>query len=248
MSHTATQLFAEYRGITVKSGAERCFFCGANCDNSLLSADCVAESFMERDLVRAPHSDFVCDGCAESMRSDIPFVEMLDGERKLPKAGSSRLIQVRWFSWIIANGKSLAATPAHRDLIAETCLNPPKPPFAICVADGNKHLLYRTPVNHNQENIAVMCEGELIYFTPQQLRERLFLMMRVISICGKGGDSITRLLDPQQNMSVAMQLNAWDDSLFSDWLAVRDEPLTSLAIWLCPGKDDCLERLASKSY
>lgn len=242
---TASALFGASRGRPVPPGPHVCYFCGVSCDAALSVDDHVSESFMDWDSVRAPGSRHVCAGCAESMRSDIESVEMIDGEIKRPKDGSTRLIQIRWFSWLLYEGRAYAATPAHRDRIASLCLSPPATPFAICIADGNKHQLFRTPLNHSRKRVVVNCEGTIVVYSPDDLRDRLTLAMRVVGVCGKGGDSLDRLMDPRQNMSVALQLNNADVSLFPSWLAVRDEPLTTLAVWLCPGKEDCLDRLAS---
>jgi len=245
---TAPQLFARALGAELRDGGFLCFYCGAACDDSFSTRDYVADSFTERNSVAAPGSRFVCGGCVQAMRSDLDTVRMIDGSTQRPKEGATRLLQVRFFSWVIAEGVALAATPAHRDLIHAACVSPPAPPFAICIADGNKHQLFRTPVNYSAGRVAVNCEGTRVDFHPEELIERLHLTMRIIGACGKGGDSLDRLTDPLQDMSVVLQLaRVYSDAadLFENWRTVRYDNLTRLAIWLCPGKDDCNARLAS---
>lgn len=247
---TAPQLFAAARGVSVDRDSASCFYCGGRCGESLSVADYVADSFTERDAVACPGSPFVCGGCVEALRSDLESIPLISGETQTPKEGSTRGLQVRWFSWVISPAGAFAATPAHRDLVAAACLNPPEPPFAICLADGNKHQLFRTPVNHSRETVAMNCEGTRVIYGPDELRDRLNLTMRMVAACGKGTDSVKRLMNPAAEISVALQMGStYDadtiDSLLGRWRAVRNEPLTELAIWLCPGKEQAIERTAS---
>lgn len=246
---TTTQLFAASRGVPLNQGDHRCFYCGGSCDDSLPTVRYVGKAFTERNQVGSPGSPCVCSGCVESIRSDVASVPMIDGTEKLGKDGKAK-IQIRWFSWVITTGKSLAATPAHRDLLKAICLDPPEPPFAICIADGNKHQLYQTPLNHSRDRIAVNCEGQIAHFSAEELRDRMRLTMKIVAAMGKGSDAVSRLYDPQKEMSVVLQIagtypNA--DELFQAWQAVRCQALTHLAFWLTPGGEDCRNELASET-
>lgn len=244
---TAPQLLADALGLSRKTGAQRCFYCGGACDESFTAAEYVADSFTARDDVAAPASAFVCWGCVEALRSDVTSVPLIDGTTQVPKEGGTRLIQMRWFSWIITSEKAVAATPGHRELLKQVCLNPPAPPFAICIADGNKHQLYKTPVNLATGRISLNCEGVRVNYHPDDLRERMHLTLRLVAAGGKGINSLERFYDPRQDCSVVLQLSRqYTDAaaIYEQWRAVRLEPLTDLAIFLTPGKDDardCLE-------
>lgn len=243
---TAPVLFAQARGEPYQPGGERCFFCGASCGQEYLASQFVADSFTERNAVACPASQYVCGGCVACLRSDLDSVPLIDGTTQRPKEGKRPTLQVRWFSWVITEKQAQAATAAHRDLLLGVCLSPPAPPYAICIADGNRHQLYRTPVNLSRERIALNCEGTRVDYHPDELRDRLHLTMRLVAVCGKGGDSLTRLRDPLQDMGVVLQLaRTYQDAadLYEQWRLVRSQPLTDLALWLTPGKDDCNDRL-----
>lgn len=234
---TAPDLLAAARGRLIR-GPYRCFFCGTSCGDDFPAAQYVADSFTERGSVAFPGSPFVCAGCVESMRSDLPDAKLVTGDIQRPKADSKRAgLQFRWFSWLITPQEALAATPAHRDKLLTICLSPPAPPFALCIADGNKHQLYRTPVNHVAGRVAVNCEGTRVDYHPDELRDRLDLTIRIVAEVGKGASSIARLMDPAAEMGLALQMS--DAALLDEWRRVRNEPLSALALWLTPGKDDC---------
>ncbi len=253
---SAPTLLALARGVDPACGPYACFYCGAPCNGALSAADYVASSFTERNAVACPASPYVCAGCREALRSDLASVPLLDGTtfrskeggKRRPKEGASGTIQMRWFSWVLTQSAARAATPAHRDLLGAVCLSPPEPPFAICIADGNKHQLFRTPVNRQRERIAVNCEGTRVAYHPAELQNRLHLVARLVAVCGKGGSSLDRLMDSGQDMGVVLQLAreyADADQLYHHWRDVRNDPLTGLAVWLTPGKDDCRARCAA---
>lgn len=248
-SITAPLLLAKSSGIDLQCGRYGCFYCGGSCDGTYSARQYVADSFTERNAVVSPGSECVCRGCVEAMRSDLGSVPLIDGGihrskeggKRKPKEGAAGTIQVRWFSWLLTETEALAATPSHRTLLLAACLAPPSPPFAICIADGNKHQLFRTPVNHSRERIAVNCEGARVHYHPDELRERLHVTTRLIATVGKGAESIGRLMDPNSDMGVAVQLSIGDPEalpLFEQWREVRNEPLSALSIWLSPGKDE----------
>jgi hypothetical protein len=256
---TAPELFALASGVPLNYGEHRCFYCGCPTDESFPARRYVADSFTERDAVACPGSKYVCGGCVQCLRSDLGSVPLIDGAtyrskadgKRKPREGAEGVIQMRWFSWVLTREKALGATPAHRELLNGICLAPPEPPFAICIADGNKHQLFRTPVCHSLERVSLNCEGTRVECHPEDLRDRLQLVMRLVAVVGKGADSLKRLMDPMSEMNVVLQLaNHYDDAgeLFQAWRAVRCEPTTNLAIWLAPGKQEaseCITRTAA---
>lgn len=242
---TAPELLASSLG-KLSRGAERCFFCGASCGQEFTTAEFVADSFTDRNSVASPASPFVCSGCVASMRNDLAEVALVNRSVQRPKADSSREgLQFRWFSWVVTATHSRAATPAHRELLREICLAPPNPPFAICIADGNKHQLYRTPVNHSVGRVMLNCEGSIVRYSPEELADRLELTTRLIAVVGKGVSSLARIYDPSCDMGVVIQLDrdGQDAAIYESWTRVRMQSLSELAIWLSPGKDDARERL-----
>ena len=251
---TTPTLFARARGEPYTPGDHCCFYCGGACDSQHAARRYVADSFTERGSVACPGSPYVCGGCVACLRSDLGSVPLIDGTthaskaggKRKPRDGSAGTIQVRWFSWVVTGSTAVAATPAHREFLARVCLDPPETPYAICLADGNKHQLYKTPVNHSRERIAVNCEGVRVDYSPDELRERIDLCLRLIAVVGKGSKSLARLADQTCDMGVVLQLaNHYSDAdaLYAEWRRVRNQPLSDLAIFISPGKEDALERL-----
>lgn len=222
---TAPVLFAIARGEPYSPGSNRCFYCGAPCGETHRSSDLVKDSFTARDTVCG--GDWVCGGCVASM-NELASVVLANGERR-------ELQRVRCYTWVISESKAVAATKSHREWLLQTCINPPQPPYVICLSDsGQKHLLYRAAVNHSREEITVTLEGERITYQPCQLTKRVKLCKQVAAALGK--PALFGSLSINQQMSLATYFDA---GTLSAWLSVRSEPLTRLAAWFTPAKKEC---------
>lgn len=224
---TAPQLFAGVH----ESGTETCFFCGGSCEPVNTAKEFVKPSFTERDRVACGSSDWVCCGCVCAM-DEKATVTLIDGETRENQ-------KTRNYSWVLTDGKRLAATKSHREQLLALCLSPPTTPYAICLADGQKQQLWRTPVNHSRDVVSVNLEGTIVTYSPSQLIERLERVKRIIGATGKMAVSSgepSRMLWPR--MSGAMSANELQD-LCTWWDRVRLEPLTRLAVWLAPGRSEC---------
>lgn len=224
---TATQLFAASRGVTLRDGANHCYYCGGSCGKDVPAADVVKSSFTSRDTVCG--GEWVCDGCVEAM-DERGEASLPDGQRRTDQ-------KIRCYSWVVAGGVTIAATKAHRDWLYRQCVEPPTAPFVICISDsGQKHLLYRAVVSHSREVVCLTLEGDRVSFRPADLQERYGLCCRLIAATGKPA------IDSGVSPSVAMRIiQHWgDESLVSKWLAVRQEPLSRLALWLAPNKEVCV--------
>lgn len=174
--HTASELLALALGRRPEPGTQRCFLCAAPCSETHSVIDCIKESFTGRSEVACPGSPSLCIGCTLSLREDV----------KMP--GRDKPQRMRTYSWVITSRKAKAYSKADRKLMRQACLSPPAPPFAICLAEsGQKHLLYRTPVNHARETISLSLETEIVTCAPSDLRSRLILVGRLIAATGKPG-------------------------------------------------------------
>lgn len=224
---TATQLFA---GVA-PSGDEACFFCGGQCGVEYTAKEFVKDSFTERDQVFCGGSEFVCGGCVAAM-DEKADITLMDGERRSGQ-------KTRNYSWVFTEKIRLAATKAHREQIADACLNPPEPPFAICIADGQKHQLWRTPVSSSQSVVSLNLEGVQVVYSPDDLRERLVSVKQIIACAGK---TAVTSAEPSRRLwqRLAMRLPPQRvHELCAWWDRVRLDPLTRLTVWIAPGKDEC---------
>lgn len=220
---TAPQLFARYE----PQGDETCFYCGGQCDQTHAAKDVVKSSFTGLDTVTL--SSWVCVGCVDAMQEGIDL-QLIDGTRKSNQ-------KTRGYSWIITATDRKACTKAHRVELLDACINPPSTPFVVCISDsGQKHLLYRAVVNHCRETITVTVEGEAITYQPQELIERLELCKQIAAATGK--PAMKELMSTQTQMRIIEHYES--DHVLAAWLDCFLEPLTRLAVWLCPAKEECL--------
>ena len=226
-------LFAAARGYAYHDGDFRCFFCGSRCGRDWLSADYVKDSFTSRDTVCG--GEYVCGGCLAALDEratiTLPTGEVRSGQK------------TRCCSWIVTGGKAVAATKAHREWLLSVCLNPPEPPTIICLSDsGQRHLLYRSVVNHSQDRVTATLEAERVSFVPAALLVRLKLCKRVAAAIGQ--PSLGEALSPSAQIRLIEYHD--DETVLAEWLAVREQPLTRLAAWFCPPKKECaLEHAAA---
>lgn len=222
MSLTVPQLF---RGV-LESGAHRCFFCGGCCGEDVPSSEFVKDSFTGLDTVT--FSPFVCFGCVDSQREQadirLPNMECRVGQK------------VRGYSWVITETSRIAATKAHREFLFETILNPPEPPFAIVITDsGQKHLIYRSVVNWDQNHFVVGLETEHIQVDRSKVVERMELVRSVCAVVGK--PALTERMSAHAGM---MLFETLGQEVMDRWFAVKSDPLTRLVVWLCAKKDECV--------
>lgn len=221
-----SQLFGAACGVDVRTGSQRCFFCLAPCDESHSSKNHVKKSFTSRDTVGG--GDYVCDGCVAAM-NEKATITMASGEVREKQ-------KVRCYSWVIADGRAVAATKSHRDWLLRRLLDPPQPPFAIVISDsGQKHLLYRGRVSHSRDPVTVTLEGDPITYSPADLQERLELCKRLAAVLGKPSLSES----PKPSSLAKLIEHHGDETLPDRWLSVREQPLTKLAIWFTPAKKEC---------
>lgn len=225
---TAPQLFAAARGTLNPVGTHRCFYCGGVADESMPAAEHVKPSFTARDTVCG--GEWVCTGCVESQNEQADVV-LANGTRRTGQ-------RVRLYSWVLSQAGAVAATKANRDFLLDSLLSPPEPPWCISLSDsGQKHLLYRAVVNHTASPpFVVTLEGEPIEYRPEPLTERLTLCRQVAAVC-----SVPGLREELQPMALMRLIEHFaDDTLPARWQEVCQEPLTRLAIWFTPSREECL--------
>lgn len=206
-------------------GAERCVYCGAAA--SVLYA--LPDSFTTRDTLRCPGSKFICRGCRLATEEVGIAVYPTNERYHFTKAFR------RMCSWVVTENSAYAATKGHIEYLRSACLHPPAPPYMISLAvSGQKHVLYRSVVNHDNINIVVTLEGEPIQYRPHELKDRLALCGRLVSATGK--PALAETPKPSFWIRVCERF-ALGESWCSEWEQVRNEPLTRLAAFLCPAKE-----------
>ncbi|HZT79614.1 MAG TPA: hypothetical protein VFA26_05315 [Gemmataceae bacterium] len=231
MITTAPQLFRAALGLPLDDGPHRCLFCGAACGSWHPAADHLRASFTGLGDVAAPASAHVCGGCVLCLRESCA-VDLIDGTRGRPVAKGA----MRAFSWVLTARAALAASKAHLPLLRAACLDSPEPPFALVLSDsGKKHLLYRGVVCHDRQFVTLTLEGERLDYRPAELSARLDLAARLAAAAGKSA-----LAGPPGLRLAAAVCERFADGeeLFEQWETVYADPLSRLAVWLAPGRDE----------
>jgi len=227
---TLPELFAHARGIGCV-GPHRCFYCGASCAEKYSSDDFVKETFNGYLDVSYPYGKYVCEGCVLCL-ADAATIRQICGKESFVKKNAMRL-----FSWIVTGTEVWAATKAHLSQLRSLCLGPPQPPFAFSLSEqGQKHLLYRGVVNHGREPYTLTLEGDRVLVYRTELESRLLLFRRVAAACGKPS-----LLEPDTTWAATMILERYADGeeILETWQRVRQQPLSRLAAFLTPSREEC---------
>lgn len=203
--------------IATCSGNYTCFYCGNPAEGKLI----LSSSYVEWWTVAQPESRHICLGCEW----------MINEKREIH--GKDKLQKTRNYSWLIQSGKQTPMTKANKAELTALLLSPPEPPWALALAEsGQKHLLFRTPVNtDNAPPHAVQLETDTIVYTPDSLRERMTLARQVVAAVGHKGAA---------EISAGMAIAAGYE-LTEQWEQVIGEPLTKLAMFLTPGQKECKE-------
>lgn len=215
---TTPQLFASAKNIACPAGEFRCFYCAAPCRDGLSVDRYRSSTFTGWSDVAVPASFYVCAGCAACTSEP------------------DRANRPRQWCWIISrqSARWCGRTDA---VLADACLHPPEPPFAIVIAiSGQKHLIYRAPVNFSRDTVTVQMELDRVTFSPTQLRERMNLVGRVVAAAGKPAAQVPPAI------SLAIRIGQyWTDSelVIGAWTRLWSEPLSRLAAFLTPKMEDC---------
>lgn len=151
-------------------------------------------------------------------------------------AGELRQNQkARNYSWVVTAESRLAATKAHLPQLRHICLEPPFP-CAVCIRDGlgKTHELHRTPIV-SRWPMRVNFDGLIAAYDRDQLANHLDLCRRLVRVFGKGGDVAKMVFTSHDAHVWGWRLG---DDLLREWMAVRLQPLTRLAWFLCEGKKE----------
>lgn len=141
---------------------ERCWLCGGPTGGKgQTTKKAIKDTFTDIDKARAPASKSVCPGCAFC----LSFREL------------------RNYSILATEQELRHPTRAEsRDIL----LNPPKPPFVICIAvSGQKHLTFKAEVAYSRNFYPVQMEDTRIIVDVTRLSELLDLVERLYTVFSK---------------------------------------------------------------
>lgn len=222
---TGPELFALAHGRRCE-GPLRCFYCGAACDGSHPRR--LGEGFHDWPTVAFPRSTAICEGC----------VLALNEARIMP--GREKPQKTRTFSWLVTAAAATAYTKADVAVMRSLCLSPPPAPWALTIAEsGQKHTLFRMPVNGDDgAPCRVQLELTTVLYRPDELRGRITLCTRIAAAIGKP------VLGGPLDLSASMRYSDYHgvrdetDAEVELWNLVSGEPLSRLAAFLSPAKEE----------
>lgn len=213
-----------------ETGNHNCFYCGASCSEKYTTKEYVKETFTNRDIVYRPSSKFVCGGCVASFQEKTT-ITLINGETRDGQ-------RIRQYSWFITKEKATPFTKAHIHLVREIITNPPEPPFAFIFAEsGQKHLIFRSKIALDKENFVVMLEEQYINVNVSLLKEILAFLIKPISCFGKIG-----ILEEPSIGGLGLLFEKFQkeaEYIVERLNKIRTLPITKLAVWLSPNKEDC---------
>jgi CRISPR type IV-associated protein Csf1 len=140
----------------------RCWLCGGTTNyRGVPVKKAILDTFTDRDKARWPKSKSVCPGCALCLSH----------------------LSLRNYS-ILATEKELRhpTRPEIRALL----LDPPEPPFVLCIAvSGQKHLHFRAQVAYDRDGFPVQMEETSVCVWRGPLREWLALIESLYTVFSK---------------------------------------------------------------
>ncbi|MFZ5687859.1 MAG: hypothetical protein ACOY9Y_06665 [Bacillota bacterium] len=141
---------------------EQCWLCGGPIGGrGQPTKKAIKDTFTDIDKARVPASRSVCPGCAFC----LSFREL------------------RNYSILATEQELRHPTRAE---IRDILLNPPKPPFVICIAvSGQKYLTFKAEVAYNRNFYPVQMEDTRIIVDVTQLSELLDLVERLYTVFSK---------------------------------------------------------------
>lgn len=212
-------------------GNEICVFCSGNCSNNYKALDYIKKTFTNYNLLKNPDGVYICNGCIESISSkNIKELIMPDGEIKKDQSA-------RTYSWVLTKKEKWAYSKRHIMELRKRVLNPPNPPFAIIISDsGKKHIIFRSPIAFDKINYSLQFEEEIIQINTEQLKERIILCEKIIAFCGKKG---VLVYDNFRVSKYCLSSGMVEEKLLINFLNVKEEQLTQLAVFLSQNKEAC---------
>lgn len=227
----ATRLLAD------DAGPHTCFYCGLPCSGELATKQYVASTFNDWATVGCPNSDRVCRGCMVAL------------DEKLLLPGKDRPQKTRNYSWLTMASDRQHFSKADIAALRGICLDPPLPPWALTIAtSGQRHLLYKTPVNMSAgPEWTVLLENERVTYRPDDLTQRLALLLPIVAAVGKIAPAAGPL-ELSHVMAIEQLVGESATELAAAWEAVRDEPLSRLALFLSPNREDSLDEYRATAH
>lgn len=138
-----------------------CYLCGEFVEYGIPKKKLLPSTFNDHDKAKEPSSDYVCDACS--------FMILTNPKRRQA---------IRWFNYVASDKLVIC----NRKQLREFLLNPPKPPFIICITlSQKKHLLWYLKTSYSQDIYFVTMETETIQVNAKLLIEMIAFVENLYS-------------------------------------------------------------------
>lgn len=187
-----------------------CWLCGGETDGKgLPTKKAIKPTFTDHPHARAQWSNSICPDCAFCL--------------------SAR--ELRNYSTLATAERLSHPTRAEW---REILINPPAPPFIMCLAvSGQKHLTFKAPVNLDRERFTVLLEERPVYVNPDRLAQCIEAVEALYSYFSK--DEILTGRYGQHKIKEC-GLAKWEqlEARVEDW---RGRPLFDLAVFVAQKRE-----------
>lgn len=170
---------------------DKCYFCGEPATTSLS----LKSTFTAQNLARVPNSDKVCERCDYWLNLRCWYFN--------PHKNKWGKLFARNWSNLFVDGKLVSPKiegnytegkdtlpivenlPTRAD-IRSWLIDPPQPPFTICIAEsGQKHLVMWSQIAYSREAFPVQFEMDSIQIDRQSFTEQLLEYEKLLTIFSK---------------------------------------------------------------
>jgi hypothetical protein len=147
-----------------------CYLCGCSLATKPLN---LKDSFTAHSTAKCPSSDKLCDRCAWVIPLRLKYYN--------PNTKKEGMLFSRNWSWLLSanenhpkiEGDTVSELPT-RATIRRWLLDPPEPPFTICIAEsGQKHILPWSKKSHSRDYFPVTFELDTVYIDREKLTQDL---------------------------------------------------------------------------
>lgn len=133
-----------------------CYLCGEFTEYGIPKKKLLPSTFNDHDKAKEINSDYVCDACS--------FMILTNPNRRQA---------IRWFNYVASDKLVICNRKQLRDVL----LNPPEPPFVICITiSQKKHLLWYLKTSYSRENFFVTMETETIQVNKSLIKEMIYFV------------------------------------------------------------------------
>ncbi len=194
---------------------ERCWMCaGETRGRGILVADRITDMFSDVHHMKLPESKSLCEACYG-----------LQSQRRF-----------RFYSTLATED---GVRHLARDSWAEILTSPPPPPWAALLAtSGQKHLFFKTRINHDNGRVYVQMEDLGIEFPPAELSELLTIVERMYTIFTKA-EIESGNYDSRRILQYGMGKFDADEREVARYRGGR---LLTLAVWIARKDEEAREK------